>query len=204
MLQTLDILRIEIQKTDNMAFTVPFNGQGTDPNMQCDPMLTESSFNNELDSLINGMSQMSILPEIIANGLYNPRRLPFPQEPPICCRCGTRSVPDRVPSSNRLGDADRPCYRCDNDACWWRTGAYQGLLTYTDPRGNLPWNPECTCGAPSKLMMQNIILPDGMRELYYCCRLGKCSFYAVPRDKYGAQVRVPHTEAPYYIKRAVF
>ncbi|KAI5288978.1 hypothetical protein KEM54_004605 [Ascosphaera aggregata] len=187
-----------------MAFTYPIDGHSSRPAGQIETMFTKTSFDGELDALINGMSEMSILPEIIANGLYNPRRLPPPTDCPICCRCGTISVPDQVAASNRLGDAERPCFRCNNDACYWRTGAYQGLLAYADYRGNLPWNPVCSCGVPSKLMLQSNILPDGTREMYYCCRLGMCDYYAVPRDKYGAQVRVAHSETPYYIKRRVF
>jgi len=87
--------------------------------------------------------------------------------PPICYRCGSRSVRLITSAFNLNGNAGRPYYKCLE--C-------PRFLAFADDRGNDPSNPECNCGIPSKSQRtgRNHETPGA---LFYTCSRGACNFF---------------------------
>ncbi|MBE3050124.1 hypothetical protein IMZ48_48030 [Candidatus Bathyarchaeota archaeon] len=96
-----------------------------------------------------------------------PALLPPPPSPPACRLCGSPSEQRHALASNPNGNEDRPYYKCTRDGC-------DRWLVFNDERGNLPDNPECHCGASSKMQAAG---PRKDRSLHFVCRLGMCDYF---------------------------
>lgn len=96
----------------------------------------------------------------------------FPTEHPPCIICERPTVRRITRSSNRKGNAGRPCYICP--PC----GKFH---CFADQEGNDPTNPPCDCGTFSKRQLSDVEFSP-RRKVHYVCRLGGCDYY---RHKVG-------------------
>ncbi|KAK2793804.1 hypothetical protein FQN51_001022 [Onygenales sp. PD_10] len=118
---------------------------------------------------------------------------PGPDGVPQCCLCGELSTQYRTRSSNRNGNAGRYYYKCT--PC----GKFLG---FNDRRGNLPENPECECGVPSKQQRAGADskVPGG---LHYVCRKARCDFYLPAVNGRGEQVVIEEVFCALFAKMGV-